>query len=103
MWLQDAATTLAIFSEVGGSKKEKAIESPNFFLQFITRYLHAEGTLRTRVTTITRRFATQNSGIVMLRVLSSHLCSGDVHSICMEVLRVTTGVPVQKSMLPTLP
>ena len=55
MCCQDAATTLAIFFEVGGSKKDKAIESPNFFLQFITRYLHAEGTLRTRVTTITRR------------------------------------------------
>lgn len=46
-----------MFFEVGGSKKDKAAEASSFFVQFITRYLHSEGSFRVRVTTFARRWA----------------------------------------------
>lgn len=52
--MQDPSTTLAVFFEVG-SAKDKAASPQQFYLQFITRYLHEDGSARTRVTTISRR------------------------------------------------
>ena len=53
--MQDPATTLAVFFEVGSSR-DKGADPQQFYLQFITRYLHEDGTARTRVTTISRRY-----------------------------------------------
>lgn len=59
----DFDTTLAVFFEVTASNNRDQQEasmaaqaSQQFFLQFITRYLHWNGELRCRVTTISRRW-----------------------------------------------
>ena len=59
--LQDAATTLALFFEIvagaggGGSDSRGGPQQEQFFLQFITKYLHYDGTFHQRVCTVTRR------------------------------------------------
>ena len=58
--VQDVNTSLCTFYEiVAAQSKEAAGQDPTsnqqFYLQFITKYLHADGTLRTRVTTLTRK------------------------------------------------
>lgn len=56
---QDASTTLCTFYEITPASKEAAGQDPHttqqFFVQFVTRYLHADGSHRIRVTTFTRR------------------------------------------------
>ena len=53
----------AFYEVVAQSKEAAAGQDPHaaqqFFVQFITRYLHADGTSRARVTTFTRRCALQ--------------------------------------------
>lgn len=58
--MQDVNTSLCTFYDiVAAQSKEAAGQDPSanqqFYLQFITKYLHADGTLRTRVTTLTRK------------------------------------------------
>ena len=56
----DASTTLAVFFEIGGPVRGTGTTDPSqqaqqqFFLQFITKYLHESGEFRCRVTTFTR-------------------------------------------------
>lgn len=53
----DARTTLAAFFEVAAGGRGNAPDvgsSPQFFLQFVTRYLHENGEFRCRVTTVNR-------------------------------------------------
>jgi hypothetical protein len=52
---QDASTTLCTFYEIMPQSKEAAAQDGQFFIQFITRYLHADGSHRVRATTFTRR------------------------------------------------
>lgn len=56
----DAATTLSAFFEVvaGGQRgRDTSTQTPQqFYLQFVTRYLHEGGQWRCRVTTITRQW-----------------------------------------------
>ena len=57
--VQDANTSLCTFYEIVAQNKDAGGQDPasnqQFFLQFITRYLHPEGHLRIRVTTLTRK------------------------------------------------
>ena len=62
----DASTTLATYFEVGGAAGQQQAPGgaaggmgagAQFFLQFVTRYTHANGSVRCRVTTITRRWS----------------------------------------------
>ena len=57
--MQDVNTSLCTFYEIVAQNKDAAGHDPGstqqFFLQFITRYLHPEGHLRIRVTTLTRK------------------------------------------------
>lgn len=57
--VQDVNTSLCTFYEIVAQNKDAGGQDPasnqQFFLQFITRYLHPEGHLRTRVTTLTRK------------------------------------------------
>ena len=58
--MQDTNTSLCTFYEiVAQQNKDAAGQDPSqnqqFYIQFITRYLHADGTLRTRVTSLTRK------------------------------------------------
>ncbi|KAK9814088.1 hypothetical protein WJX72_000474 [[Myrmecia] bisecta] len=58
----DSRTTLSIFFEIVANAKDQqdaslaAQSSQEFFVQFITKYLHGEGTMRCRVTTFSRRW-----------------------------------------------
>ncbi|EIE23773.1 COP-II coat subunit [Coccomyxa subellipsoidea C-169] len=56
----DASTTLCTFYEITPQSKEAAGQDPHtsqqFYIQFITRYLHADGSHRIRATTFTRRW-----------------------------------------------
>ena len=55
----DASTTLAAFFEIMAAARGGAPEggqpAEQFFMQFITKYLHESGESRCRVSTITRR------------------------------------------------
>lgn len=58
--VQDTNTSLCTFYEiVAQQNKDAAGQDPSqnqqFYIQFITRYLHGDGTLRTRVTSLTRK------------------------------------------------
>ncbi len=57
--MQDVNTSLCTFYEiVAAQSKDAAGQDPSnqqFYIQFITKYLHANGSLRTRVTTVTRK------------------------------------------------
>ena len=57
--MQDVNSSLCTFYEIVAQNKDTAGQDPGsaqqFYLQFITRYLHADGSLRTRVTTLTRK------------------------------------------------
>ena len=61
----DAGTTLTAFFEIvaaarggsgsaGGGMDPSGQQAQQFYMQFITRYLHESGQMRCRVTTITR-------------------------------------------------
>lgn len=53
----DSRTSLAAFFEVVAGSHGKAPDvgaAPQFFLQFVTKYLHENGEFRCRVTTVTR-------------------------------------------------
>lgn len=57
----DFDTTVAVFFEITASGGAQAADpstggAPQFYLQFITKYLHWSGELRCRVTTVTRRW-----------------------------------------------
>ncbi len=56
---QDSTTSLCTFYEIVAASKEAAgadaHAAQQFFVQFVTRYLHADGSQRARVTTFTRR------------------------------------------------
>ena len=56
--MQDTATSLCVFFEVGSSSKDKSANAQQFYVQFVTRYLHGDGSARVRVTTLSRRSAT---------------------------------------------
>lgn len=66
----DASTTIATYFDVGsaGDPQQQSQAQAGgmgagaqFFLQFATRYTHASGAVRTRVTTLTRRWSETNS------------------------------------------
>ncbi|KAK9905677.1 hypothetical protein WJX75_004485 [Coccomyxa subellipsoidea] len=57
----DASTTLCTFYEIMPQSKEAAAQDGQFFIQFITRYLHADGSHRVRATTFTRRWTDGSS------------------------------------------
>lgn len=53
----DSRTSLAAFFEVVAGGRGNAPDmnaAPQFFLQFVTKYLHEKGEFRCRVTTVTR-------------------------------------------------
>lgn len=53
----DSRTSLAAFFEVVAGSRGNAPDvnaAPQFFLQFVTKYLHENGEFRCRVTTVTR-------------------------------------------------
>ena len=57
----DASTTLAVFFEImtpargsGAADPSQSQQAHQFFMQFITKYLHEGGEYRCRVTTFTR-------------------------------------------------
>ena len=65
----DARSTVAVYFEAGGAAASGAASNgiqggpggpgaagPQLYIQFVTRYLHATGAPRTRVTTLTRRW-----------------------------------------------
>ena len=75
---QDAATSVCAFYEIVAQSKEAAIAAgadphgaQQFFVQFITRYLHADGTSRARVTTFTRRWGPLGEGFPGVRGAAS--------------------------------
>lgn len=55
-----AGTSLAVVYDIvaphGGGGGADPMAAQQFFLQFVTRYLHDSGAMRCRVTTITRRW-----------------------------------------------
>lgn len=56
----DASTTLAAFFEIvapgrGSGAADPSQQAQQFYVQFITKYLHESGEARCRVTTFTRR------------------------------------------------
>lgn len=57
--MQDVNTSLCTFYEIVAQNKDTAGQDAGsvqqFYLQFITRYLHADGSQRTRVTSLTRK------------------------------------------------
>lgn len=56
--MQDVNSSLCAFYEIVAQNKDTAGQdagSGQFYLQFITRYLHADGSQRTRVTSLTRK------------------------------------------------
>lgn len=58
---QDYTTSLAFFFEIVAQAGQAAADphgaGQQFFLQYITKYLHADGSMRCRVTTLTRMCA----------------------------------------------
>lgn len=58
----DAHTSFSVFFDIVGAYKDHqemvaaAASNQQFFLQFVTRYLHPKGEYRMRVTTVTRRW-----------------------------------------------
>lgn len=58
----DSHTSVCVFFDVAGGYKDQqemtaaAAANQQFYLQFITRYLHPKGESRMRVTTVTRRW-----------------------------------------------
>ncbi|KAK9837195.1 hypothetical protein WJX84_004838 [Apatococcus fuscideae] len=58
----DARTTMAFFFEIlAANKKDAERQNSAFFLQFITRYLSPDGSMRCRVTTVSRMWTDGNN------------------------------------------
>lgn len=58
----DRTTSVAVVFDINADKNENGAAQDQFFLQFITRYLHWDGGMRCRVTTVCRRWVDgQNS------------------------------------------
>eukprot|EP00890_Picochlorum_soloecismus_P005474 jgi/Picsp_1/5928/NSC_03285-R1_transport protein len=54
--LEPSTSIAVIYDIVAQHGSSEGLESQQFFLQFVTRYLHENGSLRCRVTTVTRRW-----------------------------------------------
>ncbi|KAK9868182.1 hypothetical protein WJX84_004175 [Apatococcus fuscideae] len=57
----DGKTTMAFFFDIVAANKKDGNHAPAFFIQFITRYLHPDGSMRCRVTTVSRMWADGNN------------------------------------------
>lgn len=56
---------MAFFFEIlAANKKDAERQNPAFFLQFITRYLSPDGSMRCRVTTVSRMYAPQECEVM---------------------------------------
>ena len=65
----DSRTSLAAFFEVVAGSHGKAPDvgaAPQFFLQFVTKYLHENGEFRCRVTTVTRTCGSKHSALLFV-------------------------------------
>lgn len=63
------------------------VQAPQFFLQFITRYMHSSGQLRCRVTTLTRFWTDGNNSENLIngfdQVKPGH-CNAMQRSVCLR-------------------